>query len=1025
MKSVDVYVIAFLLTLVLWASPNYAQTLVTSMTGQSNNDRFSNDMQSVGDVNGDGYLDFAIGASWHSSEQGILYVYLGGPTISNTPSYTITSGAGGQLGGTIGFGDINGDGYSDIILSDVYYNSSTGKVFVYFGGQTPHVTPDITLIGPNTQSGFGGKVLGADLNGDGYGDVIVSATDAPDVNTHSGRVYVYYGGASVNATPDVTLSGVASSYFGTSLAAGDFNHDGHTDLAVSAMLYNAWQGAAYIFYGNGSGVNTTPDVTFYGEVVNDQYGRSITALDMNSDGYSDLAVGAPFGGSRLGRVYVYFGGSNMNNVADLTITGSDGGDDLFGMEVANAKDVNNDGYEDLLAGSQNALNQQGKAFVFYGGSSLNGVADLTIIGDAGKSFMGEQLAGLGDINHDGKNEFIVGGTYWNTNWRGKAAVYYDETALQAGSVSITAPNGGENWYALSSHNITWNAVSVTNVKLEFSSDGGTNWSTIVGSTAGNTGSYSWTVPSSLSVNCKVRVSDAASAATNSVSAAAFTVSANPNPNVPILAYPTNGVTIYTNAPSLNWYLGSAASQLTFDLEVSTVSDFASGVTAYTDISTNYYLISGLLPGGSYYSRVRSKTVDGFYSSWSSTGSFSIYAGNSNMPAVPAFSYPNNGATVWQTSFNLNWYVSSPLQGETYNLQVSLLRDMSSPFVNVQNINEFYYGVSNLTTGTTYYMRLRSKLPNGTYSSFTAVDSFFVGGSVQNSSVIPVFSYPTGGVTIYTTSPSINWYLAGSAPAQDYNLQVATDNAFAGLLVDVQSIQSISYNITGLSLGTTYYTRVRSRAVSGNTYSAWSNTGSFTVSSNGYAVTPLPGNPISGQQITTSSPQLSWYIPTAAQIASYQVEYAAGDASPKIISDIYSFSVALNNLTANTSYKWRVSAKNQDGSFTAPSPWEQFSVGEVSAIQTNKVLPEAYSLGQNYPNPFNPSTSISFSVKNSGNVVLKVYNALGNEVASLVDEYKPAGNYKVSFNALKLSSGVYYYRLIAAGFNSAKKMILMK
>ncbi len=90
-----------------------------------------------------------------------------------------------------------------------------------------------------------------------------------------------------------------------------------------------------------------------------------------------------------------------------------------------------------------------------------------------------------------------------------------------------------------------------------------------------------------------------------------------------------------------------------------------------------------------------------------------------------------------------------------------------------------------------------------------------------------------------------------------------------------------------------------------------------------------------------------------------------------------------------------------------------------------VLPSAYTLEQNYPNPFNPSTTISFSLPNSGNVSLKVYNLVGQEVTTLMNGYRNAGQYNVTFNASNLSSGVYFYRLEAGSTNVVKKMMLLK
>ncbi len=96
------------------------------------------------------------------------------------------------------------------------------------------------------------------------------------------------------------------------------------------------------------------------------------------------------------------------------------------------------------------------------------------------------------------------------------------------------------------------------------------------------------------------------------------------------------------------------------------------------------------------------------------------------------------------------------------------------------------------------------------------------------------------------------------------------------------------------------------------------------------------------------------------------------------------------------------------------------------------IPSEFILHQNYPNPFNPVTTIKYSIpsvisigERNLNVTLKVYDVLGNEIATLVNEEKPAGNYELNFNASSLSSGVYFYRLQSGSFIQTKKMILMK
>jgi len=99
---------------------------------------------------------------------------------------------------------------------------------------------------------------------------------------------------------------------------------------------------------------------------------------------------------------------------------------------------------------------------------------------------------------------------------------------------------------------------------------------------------------------------------------------------------------------------------------------------------------------------------------------------------------------------------------------------------------------------------------------------------------------------------------------------------------------------------------------------------------------------------------------------------------------------------------------------------------ITAVKSNtNNIPANYSLNQNYPNPFNPSTNISYQLPKSGFVTLKVYNALGKEVATLVNEQKQVGKYSVDFSALGLSSGIYFYSIHSGSYFATRKMILLK
>ncbi len=108
-----------------------------------------------------------------------------------------------------------------------------------------------------------------------------------------------------------------------------------------------------------------------------------------------------------------------------------------------------------------------------------------------------------------------------------------------------------------------------------------------------------------------------------------------------------------------------------------------------------------------------------------------------------------------------------------------------------------------------------------------------------------------------------------------------------------------------------------------------------------------------------------------------------------------------------------------------STFAKYVEAEPTSVENDAISPAKYSLSQNYPNPFNPSTTISYSIPKQSNVQLKVHDLLGNEVATLVDEYKNGGNYSVSFDAGELSSGLYFYTLKTNDFNETKKMLIVK
>jgi hypothetical protein len=301
------------------APPNFASSVgglndtpALTLTGEATGNAFGYSVASAGDVNGDGYSDLVVGAQGYLTNTGRAYVYHGSASgLSPTPALTLTGDAmGANFGISVAsVGDVNGDGYSDLVVGASVYSGNTGRAYVYHGNAGGlSATPTLTLTGEVTGNYFGGSVASAgDLNGDGYADLVVGAWG---YSGNRGRAYVYHGSAGgLNATPMLTLTGEANSYFGYSVAgAGDLNGDGYADLVIGAHFYNSGTGRAYVYHGSASGLSPTPMLTLTGEATADYFGFSVaSAGDVNGDGYSDLVVGAYGYIFYTGRAYVYLG----------------------------------------------------------------------------------------------------------------------------------------------------------------------------------------------------------------------------------------------------------------------------------------------------------------------------------------------------------------------------------------------------------------------------------------------------------------------------------------------------------------------------------------------------------------------------------------------------------------------------------------------------------------------------------------------------------------------------------------------
>jgi len=130
-------------------------------------------------------------------------------------------------------------------------------------------------------------------------------------------------------------------------------------------------------------------------------------------------------------------------------------------------------------------------------------------------------------------------------------------------------------------------------------------------------------------------------------------------------------------------------------------------------------------------------------------------------------------------------------------------------------------------------------------------------------------------------------------------------------------------------------------------------------------------------------------------------------------------------STETRYMKLLLLESNQGPFASIWEVEMYGTDKATSIETITEVPKTFELTQNYPNPFNPSTKIRYSVPQISNVTIKVFDILGNEIETLVNQENPAGTYEITWNAENLPSGVYFYQLRAGNFIEMKKMILLR
>ncbi len=300
--------------------------------------RFGYGLALVPSIDGDAYDDVLVGAPARSSYRGRVSVYQGSAAgVLSTETLNLDgASANAEFGQAVSAaGDVNDDGYNDVVIGAPGSGSSAGQGSVYYGSASGLSSSAVTdVAGVGTERLGTGVAGGWDIDGDGYDDVVLGTRVAS-----GGSAYVVEGSASgIGTAVTTSVSDSTASYFGASVAMGDFNDDGYADVAAGAY----GSASAFVYPGSATGLSASPDSTL--SEAGGVFGNDVGSSDVNGDGISDLVVGDYADSTGLGQAYVYHGYRDDGDSDGFTTTAGDC-DDADATAYPGATEIAYDGID--------------------------------------------------------------------------------------------------------------------------------------------------------------------------------------------------------------------------------------------------------------------------------------------------------------------------------------------------------------------------------------------------------------------------------------------------------------------------------------------------------------------------------------------------------------------------------------------------------------------------------------------------------------------------------------------------------